>query len=200
MTRKLSLTAFAATQCVFAALVATVPARATTPVADSIPHYFFSQWTVKSNCTEANAGPATRVQTGLKFKISSDSTDGTYALQTINSSGKQWVSDWNGIKLEYRAGTKMTTIPADFTCVAGAEASSAAASPLLAMSGYVQTAEPQYEQQHWYCLAKIGGQLEHVLIFPRDAKGSTSVVIVLESASSGNNVTLDDNGILTGDE
>ena len=196
MTRKLSLTAFAAAQCVFAALVATAPAHA----ADSIPKYFFSQWTVKSNCTEANAGPATRVQAGLKLKISSDSTNGSYALQTINSDGKQWASDWNGIKLEYRPGTAMTTVPADFTCVAGAETSSAAASPLLAMSGYVQTAEPQYEQQHWYGLAKIGGQLEHVLIFPRDAKGSTSVVIVLESASSGNNVTLDDNGILTGDE
>ena len=196
MTRKLSLTAFAATQCVFAALVATAPAHA----ADSIPQYFFNQWTIKSNCTEANAGPATRVQAGLKLKISSDSTDGAYTLQTINSGGKQWASDWNGIKLEYRPGTKMTTIPADFTCVAGAETSSAAASPLLAMSGYVQTVEPQYEQQHWYGTAKIGGQLEHVLIFPVDAKGSTSVVIVLESASSRNNVSLDDNGVITGDE
>ena len=195
MTRKLSLTVFAATQCVFAALVATAPAQA----ADSIPSYFFSQWTVKSNCAEASAGPATRVQTGLQFEIGSQSTDGTYTLRTINSSGKQWASAWNGIKLQYRAGTKMTTIPADFTCVAGAETSSAAASPLLAMSGYVQTAEPQYQAEHWYGLAKIGGQLEHVLVFPRDSKGNTSAVIVLESASSASNVSLDDNGVINAD-
>lgn len=199
MTRKLSLTAFAATQCVFAALAATAPAHAVTPVADAIPQYFFKQWTVKSNCTEASAGPATRVQTGLQFKVS-QATDGTYALQTINSNGKQWASDWNGIKLEYRAGTKMTTIPADFVCVAGSEASSTAASPLLAMSGYVQTVEPQYEQEHLYGLAKIGGQLEHVLIFTHEVKGSSSVVMVLESASSGGSVALDDNGAITGDE
>src|SRR5581483_1042593 len=192
MTRKLSLTVFAATQCVFAALVASTPAAAVSPAADSIPQYFFSQWTVKSNCTEANAGPATHVQTGLEFKISNASVDGTYTLQTINSNGKQWASEWNGIKLRYRAGSKMTTVPADFTCVAGSEASSAAASPLLAMSGYVQTVEPQYAQQHWYGVAKIGGQWEHVLIFPRDAKGSgTSAVIVLESANCASNVSLD---------
>ena len=196
MTRRLSLTAFAATQCVFAALVAAAPAHA----ADSIPQYFFNQWTVKSNCTEATAGPATRVQPGLQFKISSGSTNGAYTLQVIDSSGKQWASDWNGIKLHYRAGAKMTTIPADFTCVAGSETTSAAASPLLAMSGYVQTVEPQYEQEHMYGLARIGGQLEHVLIFPRAANGSTSAVVVLESASSGSNVSLDDNGVIYGDE
>jgi hypothetical protein len=196
MTRKLSLTAFAATQCIFAALAASAPAHA----ADSIPQYFLNQWTVKSNCTEASAGPATRVEAGLQFKISGKSADGTYTLQTINSNGQQWNSEWSGIKLQYRAGTKMTTVPADFTCVAGDEANSAATSPLLAMSGYVQTAEPQYEQEHLYGLAKIGGQLEHVLIFPRDSKGSTSVVIVLESASSRNNVTLDENGVITGDD
>ena len=196
MTRKLSLTTFAATQCVFAALVAAAPVHA----ADSIPQYFLKQWTVKSNCTEANAGPATRVQTGLQFKVTQNSADGTYTLKAINSNGKQWASDWNGIKLEYRPGTQMTSIPADFTCEAGSEASSTASSPLLAMSGYVQTVEPQYEQEHLYGLAKIGGQLEHVLIFSRSSQGSGSVVVVLESASSGNAVALDDNGVLTGDE
>jgi hypothetical protein len=95
----------------------------------------------------------------------------------------------------------MTTVPADFECVAGAEASSASASPLLAMSGYVQTAEPQYREQHWYGLAKIHGQLEHVLIFPRDTpKGSgASAIVVLESASSGGDVALDDNGVIHAD-
>ena len=192
MTRKFSLTAFAAAQCLVVGLAATAPVRAA-----EIPQYFFSQWTVTSNCTEASAGPAARVQTGLQFKIAATpAADGSYTLQTVNSAGKQWASAWNGLKLNYRPGTKMATIPADFTCVAGAEASSASASPLLAMSGYVQTVEPQYEQQHWYGIARIHGQLEHVLIFPRDAKGETSAVIVLESASNASTVSLDDNGVI----
>jgi hypothetical protein len=192
MTRKFSLTVFAAAQCLIAGLAA-----APVSAAETIPQYFFSQWTVTANCTEANAGPATRVQTGLQFKISSTpGANGSSTLQTINASGKQWASAWNGVQLEYRAGTKMTTVPADFECAAGSEASSASASPLLAMSGYVQTAEPQYTQQHWYGLAKINGQLEHVLIFPRDAKGETSAIIVLESASGASTVSLDDNGVI----
>ena len=192
MTRKFSLTLFAATQCLVVGLAATAPARAA-----EIPQYFFSQWTVTSNCTEASAGPAARVQTGLQFKIgTTPAADGSYTLQTVNAPGKQWATAWNGLKLQYRPGTKMTTIPADFTCVAGDEASSAAASPLLAMSGYVQTAEPQYQMAHWYGIAKIHGQLEHVLIFPSDAKGETSAVIVLESASTANTVSLDDNGVI----
>ena len=193
MTRKLSLTAFAAAQCLLAGLATTTSAQAA-----DIPQYFFSQWTVTANCTEAHAGPAARVQPGLQFKISSDSVaaDGSYTLQTINAAGQQWASEWNGVKLEYRAGTQMTTVPADFECVAGSETSSTAASPFLAMSGYVQTAEPQYAQQHWYGLAKVHGQLEHVLIFPRAATGDNSAIIVLQSASSSNNVVLDDNGVV----
>lgn len=195
MTRKFPLAAFAAAQCLVLGLVATAPSQAGT-----IPQYFFSQWTVTANCTEASAGPAARVQTGLQFKISSDSAsaDGSYTLHTLNTSGKQWRSEWNGMKLQYRAGTKMTTVPADFECVAGSEASSASSSPLLAMSGYVQTAEPQYEQQHWYGLAKINGQLEHVLIFPRDTKSGSSVIVVLESASASADIKLDDNGVIHG--
>jgi hypothetical protein len=192
MTRKFSLTAFVAAQCLVVGLAATTPVRAA-----EIPQYFFSQWTVTSNCTEASAGPAARVQPGLEFKIAATpAADGSYTLQTVNAAGKQWASAWNGLKLEYRPGTKMTTIPADFECVAGAESSSAASSPLLAMSGYVQTAEPQYAQQHWYGIATIQGQLEHVLIFPRDAQGETSAIIVLESASTATTVNLDDNGVI----
>ena len=192
MTRKSSLTVFAAAQCLVVGLAATAPVRAA-----EIPQYFFSQWTVDSNCTEANAGAAARVQPGLQFKIAATpAADGRYTLQAINTAGKQWASAWNGLKLEYRPGTKMTTIPADFTCVGGDEASSAASSPLLAMSGYVQTAEPQYQMAHWYGTARIHGQLEHVLIFPRDAKGETSAVIVLESASNASTVSLDDNGVI----
>src|ERR1700761_511498 len=193
MTRKFSLTLFAATQCLVVGLAAAAPVRAA-----GIPQYFFSQWTVTSNCTEASAGPAARVQTGLQFKIAATpGADGSYSLQAINTAGKQWAGAWNGLKLEYRPGTKMTTIPADFECAAGTEASATSASPLLAMSGYVQTAEPQYEQQHWYGIAKIHGQLEHVLIFPRDAQGETSAIIVLESASGANTVSLDDNGVIS---
>ena len=153
---------------------------------------------MKSNCTEANAGPAARVQAGLKFKISNDSTNGTYTLKTVNTDGKQWASEWNGVKLQYRAGTKMSTVPADFECVAGAEGSSTSSSPLLAMSGYVQTVEPQYSYEHFYGLVTIHGQPEHVLIFPRDASnGGTSAIIVLESATTGSNVSLDDNGVIS---
>lgn len=192
MTRKFSLTLFAATQCLVVGLAATAPVRAA-----EIPQYFFSQWTVTSNCTEASAGPAARVQTGLQFKIAATpAADGSYTLQTVNAPGKQWNNAWNGLKLEYRPGAKMTTVPADFDCVAGQESSSASASPLLAMSGYVQTAEPQYALAHWYGIATIHGQLEHVLIFPRDAQGETSAIIVLESASSANTVSLDDNGVI----
>lgn|SRR6185437_4185482 len=195
MTRKFSLTAFAAAQCLIAGLVATMPAKA----ADGAPQYFFNKWTVASNCTEANAGPAAvGVQNGLQFQVVSNG-DGSYRLQALNSGSRQWASAWNGLKLVYRPGTKMTSIPADFACVAGDEANSVSASPLLAMSGYVQTAEPQYAQQHLYGLANIHGQLEHVLIFPLENRiGDTSVVVVLESASSSSNIALDTNGTIHG--
>jgi hypothetical protein len=192
MTRKFLLTAFAATQCLIVGLAASAPARAA-----EIPSYFFSQWTVTANCAEAHAGPAARVQAGLQFKIASQpAADGTYTLQTINAAGQQWASAWSGVKLEYRTGTAMAAVPADFECLAGSEAASASASPFLAMSGYVQTAEPYYAQQHWYGLVKVHGQLEHVLIFPRDATGDKSAIIVLQSASAGSNISLDDNGVI----
>jgi len=193
MTRKISLAAFAAAQCVLGGLIAATPADAA-----QIPSYFFSQWTVTANCTEAHAGPAARVQSGLQFKISPSSAagDGSYTLEAINVSGKQWASNWNGVKLEYRPGTKMTTVPADFECAAGSEAASTSSSPFLAMSGYVQTAEPQYAQQHWYGLARINGQLEHILIFPRDMKGDKSAIVVLQSASNSTDISLDDDGVL----
>ncbi len=195
MIHKFPLTAFAAAQYLIAGLVATLPARA----ADTAPQYFFNKWTVTSNCIEANAGPAAvGVQNGLQFQVVRNG-DGSYGLQAINSGGRQWVSGWNGLKLVYRAGTKMTSIPADFACVAGDEATSVSASPLLAMAGYVQTAEPQYAQQHLYGLANIHGQFEHVLIFPLQNRiGDTSVVVVLESASSSSNIALDINGTIHG--
>ncbi len=186
--RKLSLSTFAAVQCVLG-LAAAAPTQAA-----EIPKYFFKEWTITSNCTEAHAGLAARVQAGLKFRISKDTAaeDGTYTLQALNVGQQKWATAWNGLKLEYRAGTKLTTVPADFECNAGAEATS----PFLAMSGYVQSAEPYYGEQHWYGLATIHGQLEHVLIFPRDVSGEKSAIIVLQSASAPTDIQLDDNGVI----
>ena len=195
MTRNFTLAAFAAAQCFILGLAATAPVGAA-----EMPQYFFAQRTVTSNCTEASAGPAAHVPTGVQFKISATpAADGTYTLQTIDAAGKQWPSAWNGVKLHFRAGTKMTTIPADFECVAGSEASSASASPLLAMSGYVQTVEPQYALEHFYGLATIQGQPEHILIFPRATQSGTSAVIVLESATTASTVNLDANGVINSD-
>lgn len=189
MTRKLSLTPFAAVQCLLVGLAATAPAHAA-----EIPKYFFKEWTITSNCAEAHAGLAARVQPGLKFKVSRDTAaeDGTYTLEALNVGQQTWAAAWNGLKLEYRPGTQMTTVPADFECVPGAEATS----PFLAMSGYVQSAEPYYQPQHWYGLATIQGQLEHVLIFPRDVNGEKSAIIVLQSASAPTDIQLDDNGVI----
>ena len=86
----------------------------------------------------------------------------------------------------------MTAIPADFECVPGQEATS----PFLAMSGFAQASEPYYEQQHWYGVATIAGQQEHVLIFPRNAKGAASAIIVLQSVNSPSTVKLDDDGVI----
>ncbi|HVW69694.1 MAG TPA: hypothetical protein VHB68_12005 [Steroidobacteraceae bacterium] len=193
MTRKLPLAAFAAAQCAFLGLAAAAPAHAA-----GVPGYFFKEWTVTANCTEAHAGPAAHVAAGLKFSVSPSSlaADGSYTLVTTDAGGQKWAAEWNGIKLQYRAGTPMTAVPADFECVAGSESQSTAASPFLAMSGFVQTAEPQYAQQHWYGLATIHGQLEHVLIFPRAAQGDKSAIIVLLSASTSSTVQLDDNGVI----
>lgn len=194
MIRKIPLTVFAAAQCLIAGLAVTSPAQAAQP----IPQYFFGQRTVTSNCIGADGGLAARVQPGLQYKISNTpAVNGTYILQTINSGGQQWAPGWNGLQLHYRAGTQMTSIPADFECVAGSEAAATSASPLLAMSGYVQTTEPQYPQAHFYGLAKIHGQIEHVLIFPFATKtGETSAVIVMESATAGS-VVLDDGGLIS---
>lgn len=186
--RKSFLTSIIAVQCLVAAL-AGAPARA-----DAIPGYFFSEWTVSKNCTEQHAGLAARVQTGLKFKIAADSqaADGSFVFEAEDSGPKQWAANWNGMKLQFRPGTDMTTLPADFECIPGQEASS----PFLAMSNYAQSSEPYYEQAHWYGIAKIHGQLEHVLIFPRNAASGPRAVIVLQSVTSPGSVKLDDNGVI----
>jgi len=183
--------AFAAQLCLIA-LAASPPASA----GSAIPDYFFKEWTVTKNCVEAHAGLAARVQAGLKFKIGRDSAneDGSYLFTAEDGTSAKWAANWNGIKLVYRPGTAMNSLPADFECIPGAESSS----PFLAMSGFAQAAEPFYEQEHWYGLAKIHGQLEHVLIFPRNTSGPASVVIVLQSVNSPGTVQLDDDGVAHG--
>jgi hypothetical protein len=187
--RKSVLVSALAAQCLVAGFAA-APARA-----DTIPAYFFAEWTVSKNCTEQHAGLAAHVQTGLKLKISADSqaADGSYVAQAENTGSLRWAANWNGIKLVYRPGTAMTTVPADFECIPGQEATSS----FLAMSNYSQSAEPYYEQAHWYGIAKIHGQLEHVLVFPRDAsQGGPSAVVVMQSVNSPGTVQLDENGVI----
>ncbi len=164
--------------------------------APQIPDYFFQQWSVGSNCAEAHAGLAAHVDAGLVFAINRNSAqaDGSYTLQAIDGPASRWLPNWNGLKLQYRPGTPMTTVPADFACVPGATSSS----PFLAMAGYVQSPEPYYPQEHWYGLATLFGQLEHVLIFPRDVSGDGAAIIVLQSASAPTDLTLDDNGVIIG--
>ncbi len=177
-----------AAQCLVAALAGS-PARA-----DTIPDHFFQEGTVTRNCTEQHAGLAAQVQTGLKFKISRDNpaADGSYVFEAKDSDTQQWAANWNGMKLQYRPGTDMTTLPADFECIPGQEATSS----FLAMSNYAQATEPFYEQAHWYGMATIHGQLEHVLIFPRKAATGPSAVIVMQSVNAPGTVQLDDNGVI----
>jgi hypothetical protein len=186
--RKSFLFSAVAVQCLVAAFAA-APARA-----DTIPAYFFAEWTVSKNCTEQHAGLAARVQSGLKLKISADSltADGSYVVEAENTGSLHWAANWDGIKLQYRPGTSMSTLPADFECIPGQEATS----PFLAMSNYAQATEPYYEQAHWYGIAKIHGQLEHVLIFARDTSTGPRAVIVLQSVTAPTAVQLDDNGVL----
>jgi hypothetical protein len=182
---KIRLTALAAALTGITAAAQALPA---------IPGYFFREWTVTRNCTEQHAGLAARVATGLKFKVSADTLaeDGSYRLETENTIEAQWAAGWNGLKLEYRAGTTMTTVPADFECIPGEEASS----PFLALSGFAQAVEPYYEQAHWYGLATIAGQKEHVLIFVRPDHGPRSAIIVLQSVNAPGTLQLDDDGVV----
>ena len=190
MPRKLLLSTYAAAQCLIVSLGTTAPAQA----AASIPSYFFSEWTVTANCAEAHAGLAAKVDTGLKYRISPATLvpDGSYAFEAENSAQTQWAANWNGVKLQYRPGTQMTTVPADFECLPSGQSTS----PFLAMSGFAVAAEPYYEQEHWYGLAKIQGQWEHILIFPRPTTGAASALIMLVSVSAPGTITLDDDGLI----
>jgi hypothetical protein len=186
--RKVFLVTAVAAQCLVAALAA-MPARAAT-----IPSYFFKEWTVAKNCTEQHAGLAARVTAGLKFKISADNqaADGSYVFEAEDVGQAHWAKNWDGMKLQFRAGTDIQTLPADFECIPGQEASS----PFLAMSNFAQSSEPYYAQAHWYGITKVHGQLEHVLIFPRNSTQGPSAVIVMQSVNAPGTVQLDDNGVI----
>jgi hypothetical protein len=163
--------------------------------ASGIPAYFFNEWTISKSCAQLNSGSPAHTQAGLKFRVERASADGTYGVRAVDVPRKRWAGGWRTLKLEYRPGTKMSAVPADFECVPGEEASS----PFLAMSGNSQTAEPFYGYEHWYGLATIGGELHHVLIFPRAAKGPSGVVIIVQDADSADDVTLDSDGTIHGE-
>lgn len=159
----------------------------------AIPDYFFSTWTISKDCSEQHAGPTGHVQKGLRFGIDARSNDGlSFALNPIDVNRKLWPGDWKKVRLEYRAGAKMTSIPADFECVPGQES----ASPYLAMSSFAQTAEPSYEFEHWYGILLIHDEPHHVLIFPRNVKGESSALIMIQDVDSGDTIKLDHNGII----
>jgi hypothetical protein len=186
--KKSSLSLATATLCLLAGLLATTQAQAA-----QIPDYFFKQWTVSKNCAEQHAGLGAQADAGLQFRVSQrPAADGSYVLQAIDNAPSKWAANWNGMRLEYRPGTKLTTVPADFECIPGQEASS----PFLAMSGYAQATEPYYEAEHFYGIARIHGELEHILIFPRSSVTGPSAIVVIQSVNTPGSVQLDTDGII----
>jgi hypothetical protein len=173
-------------QCLFVGLVAAPVAQAA-----QLPDYFLKEWTVSKNCTEQHAGPAAHADAGLKFRVVV-ATDGSYVFKAIDNAKSKWAANWEGMKLEYRPGGKLSTVPADFECIPGQEASS----PFLAMSGFAQASEPYYEQEHLYGLATIHGQLEHVLIFPRNASSGPAAIVMIQSVNSPGAMKLDEDGVI----
>lgn len=161
---------------------------------EAIPGYFFNEWTIEKSCSQVNSAAPNHSQAGLKFRVTPVAADGSYVLRAIDVANKRWANGWRTLKLEYRSGSRMAAVPADFECVPGEEASS----PFLAMSGNSQTAEPFYEYEHWYGMATINGESHHILIFPRASTGPSSVVVVVQDADSGDDVTLDHDGTIHG--
>jgi hypothetical protein len=148
---------------------------------------------VNRDCTEAHASTTLPGHTtpGLQFQVRSQA-DGTYALVPVDNSAGRWSRGWRGVKLEYRAGSQMASIPADMECVPGQEASSS----FLAQSGFAVSAEPYYPYEHWYGQVTIHGEKHHLLIFPRNVQGSSSAAVVLIDADASSNVQLDGNGTI----
>ncbi|MEP7245046.1 MAG: hypothetical protein ABI885_15400 [Gammaproteobacteria bacterium] len=176
------------------ALMASIQTRTEAQTASGIPDYFFSAWTVSRDCTEAHAGPRGHTLPGNQYRIAPTATsDGTsYSLLAVDRPNHVWGSGWRNVKLEYRAGTPMSTMPADFSCVPGSEASSS----FLAQSGYSVSAEPYYGNEHWYGTVMLHGEKHHLLIFPTQTHGPASAAIVLIDADASDNLQLDTGGII----
>jgi hypothetical protein len=183
--RAVPLVLFSTALCVMAA-IQPKPAKA-----DNVPSYFFNSWTVDRDCTEAHAGGLKgHTIPGLKFQVK-PAADGSYTLvPTDDVNIGRWSRGWKGIKVEYRAGSQMASIPADMECVPGQEASSS----FLAQSGFKVSAEPYYGYEHWYGQVTIHGEKHHLLIFPRNAPGSAAVVLI--DADAADNLQLDGNGTI----
>ena len=184
---------------IFALLLCIAPSPPTQAQTAAVPAYFFKLWKVQSNCIEQGFDPAEQASAGLKFAISptSLSADGlSYSFQTINSSTQAWPAGWSTLTLQYRPGTQMTVIPADFACIPGEPSSSG----LLAMSNYTQSAEPYYEYEHWYSLGTLHGEPHHFLIFPRNVDGTDSAIIILLDAGTSGTVQLDQDGSIHSDD
>jgi hypothetical protein len=150
---------------------------------------------VDRDCTEAHAGTTSgHTLPGSQFRVSRTSSgDGvSYTFQSLDKPGLRWTNGWKKVKLEYRAGTPMKSIPADFECVPGEEASQ----PFLAQSNFGVSAEPYYGQEHWYGTVQIHGEKHHLLIFPRNTQGAESAAILLIDADAGGNLQLDTNGTI----
>jgi hypothetical protein len=189
MSRAVPLFLFSTALCVMASV------QPKAAHASTIPDYFFKVWTISRDCTEQHAGIAGgHTIPQLQFRVSRNTVDGiTYALQPVNNARiGRWSAGWNNVKLEYRAGTKMASIPADMECVPGQEASSS----FLGQSGFRSSAEPYYGYEHWYGKVNIHGEDHHLLIFPRNTKGPSSAVIVLIDAGNSGNLQLDHNGTI----
>jgi hypothetical protein len=174
-------------------LMASIQTKTEAQTPSGIPDYFFSTYTVSRDCTEAHAGTSHTVP-GSQFRITRFTTDGglTYSLQVLDKTGLAWSTGWKNVKLEYRAGVRMQSIPADFDCVPGAEESQ----PFLAQSGFAVSGEPQYPYERWYGTVNIHGQVHHLLIFPRNATGPNSAAVLLIDTDAAGSLQLDNNGAI----
>lgn len=174
-------------------LMAAIQTKTQAQTAPGIPEYFFSTWTVQRDCTEAHAAQkGGHTLPGSQFRVAR-AADGGYVLQTVDKPGRRpWSAGWRRVQLEYRPGTKITSIPADFECVPGAEESQ----PFLAQSGFSVSPEPYYAPEHWYGSVTIHGEQHHLLIFPRAVKGKDNAAVLLIDADAGDNLQLDTGGTI----
>jgi hypothetical protein len=176
-----------------ATIMVTAPAKSGNTA--TIPDHFFSQWTISKNCTELDKpGHAQPQQVYRISRASQDAGSGTYLFETVTANGQAWAGGWQGIRLQYRTGARLAQAPAEFQCTPGQSASNA----FLAISNYVQTAEPYYPYEHWYALITIDGSPHHMMIFPTTTQGVSNAVIMLQSAG-GDAVTLDHDGTIHSD-